>query len=212
MILFISRMDINIKDIISNKRIRPTAGALFLVVVVFAIVYFVSSSSSVDVSDRFTDARKKAAIVSGDIVRLTNETNDKITQINVLDVKGNTEEALALIQSAKSSNSAAYVKAFELSQNLKSLTESLGDIRSSNNQRVAYEAIAIELSLVSEFISYTQALNVFLDNLSQLIVANTTQNQNMVRSSISSVNEKTFSINNLNRQFLDKMRVFDESL
>ncbi len=212
MILFISRMDINIKDIISNRRIRPTAGALFLVVVVFAIVYFVSSSSSVDVSDRFTDARKKAAIVSGDIVRLTNETNDKITQINVLDVKGNTEEALALIQSAKSSNSAAYVKAFELSQNLKSLTESLGDIRSSNNQRVAYEAIAIELSLVSEFISYTQALNVFLDNLSQLIVANTTQNQNMVRSSISSVNEKTFSINNLNRQFLDKMRVFDESL
>jgi len=186
--------------------------SLGVIVIVLGIIYFTSLRSSRGVPERFIEARKNASLVSEDIVRLTNETNEKVAKINVLEIKGKGEEALALIQSARASNEAAYGKAFELSQNLKTLAESLVEIRSPGEQRIAYEAVALELSLVSEFISYTQTLGTFLSNLTTLILDNTIQNQNTVRASISAVNEKTTIINGLNKQFLERMRMFDESL
>lgn len=194
-----------------NRFVRIIGVIVIIVLVVLGILYVTSLWASRGVPERFIDARKNAALVSGDIVRLANDTNDKIAQVNVLEIKGKTSDALALIQDARGSNGAAYTKAFELSQNLKTLAESLSDIRSPGEQRIAYEAIAIELSLVSEFISYTQVLNTFLGNLTTLVLDNTIQNQNIVRADISAVNEKTSSINNLNKQFIEKMKTFDSS-
>ncbi len=194
-----------------KKLVRIIGIVAVVILIVLGILYATSLWASRGIPQRFVDARKNAALVSSDIVRLANETNDKIAQINVLEIKGKKSDALALIQDARTSNGAAYTKAFELSQNLKTLAESLGDIHSPGEQRIAYEAIAIELSLVSEFISYTQALNTFLGNLTTLILDNTIQNQNIVRTDISAVNEKTSSINNLNSQFTEKMKTFDSS-
>lgn len=195
-----------------KKLVQVIGVSVGAIIIVLGIIYITSLRASRGIPERFIEARKSASIVSENIVRLTNETNEKVAKINVLEIKGKNEEALALIQSARASNEAAYGKAFELSQNLKTLAESLAEIRSPGEQRIAYEAIAIELSLVSEFISYTQVLNNFLGNLTTLILDNTIQNQNIVRSSISAVNEKTAIINSLNKQFLEKMRIFDESL
>ncbi|MEW6617409.1 MAG: hypothetical protein AB1333_03260 [Patescibacteria group bacterium] len=196
-----------------QKRLIQVIGvSVGAIIIVLGIIYITSLRASRGIPERFIEARKSASLVSEDIVRLTNETNEKVAKINVLEIKGKNEEALALIQSARASNEAAYGKAFELSQNLKTLAESLSEIRSPGEQRTAYEAVAVELSLVSEFISYTQVLNNFLGDLTTLILDNTIQNQNIVRSSISAVNEKTAIINGLNRQFLEKMRMFDESL
>jgi len=191
--------------------IRVIGFSLGIIIIVLGIIYITSLNSPRGVPERFIQARKSAASVSEDIVRLTNDTNEKVAKINVLEIKGKGEEALALIQGARASNEAAYGKAFELSQNLKALAESLVEIRSLGEQRIAYEAVAVELSLVSEFISYTQALNTFLSNLTTLILDNTIQNQNTVRVSISAVNEKTAIINNLNRQFIERMKMFDSS-
>jgi hypothetical protein len=189
--------------------IRVVGITIVAIIVVLVIIYIVSIRGSGGVSDHFIEARKNAALVSEDIVRLASETNNKITQVNVLEIKGKTDEALALVQDARDSNKAAYGKAFELSQNLKTLAESLSEINSLREQQAAYEAIAIELSLVSEFISYTQVLNSFLDSVSLLISQDTTQNQNLVRSNMSIVNEKASIINTLNKQFLEKMKIFD---
>jgi len=194
-----------------KKLIQVIGVSIGAIIIVLGIIYITSLRASRGVPERFIEARKSASLVSEDIVRLTNETNEKVAKINVLEIKGKNEEALALIQSARGSNEAAYGKAFELSQNLKTLAESLSEIRSSGEQRTAYEAVAVELSLVSEFISYTQVLNNFLGNLTTLILDNTVQNQNIVRSSIRSVNEKTALINNLNKQFIEKMKMFDSS-
>lgn len=194
-----------------KKLIRLTGISIVVIIVALGIIYITSIRSSRDIPERFVEARKNAASVSEDIVRLTSDTNEKIAQINVLEIKGKAEEALLLIQSARASNEAAYGKAFDLSQNLKTLAESLADIHSPREQQIAYEAVAVELSLVSEFISYTQALNIFLSNLASLISNNTLQNQNIVRSNISTVNEKTSLINNLNTQFIEKMKTFDSS-
>ncbi len=194
-----------------KKLIRLTGISIVVIIVALGIIYITSIRSSQDIPERFVEARKNAASVSEDIVRLTSDTNEKIAQINVLEIKGKAEEALLLIQSARASNEAAYGKAFDLSQNLKTLAESLADIHSPREQQIAYEAVAVELSLVSEFISYTQALNTFLSNLASLISNNTLQNQNIVRSNISTVNEKTSLINNLNTQFIEKMKTFDSS-
>lgn len=194
-----------------KRLIRMIGFSLLVIIVVLGIIYITSIRSSQSMPERFIEARKNAALVSEDIVRLTNNTNEKVAKINVLEIKGRGEEALALIQGARASNDAAYGKAFELSQNLKALAESLAEIKSTKEQRIAYEAVAVELSLVSEFISYTQILNTFLSNLTALILDNTIQNQNTVRASISAVNEKTAIINNLNKQFIERMSVFDSS-
>ena len=92
------------------------------------------------------------------------------------------------------------------------MTESLIGIPSANTQRMAYEAIAVELSLVSEFIIYTQNLNEFLESLERSYEkGSTVEEQDTIEKEIGEVNENTKTINKLNKEFLAKMKLFDKS-
>lgn len=182
---------------------------------VFAVVFFVVPlliSPSVTLPERFVTARGAAAVISGEIVRLTSETNNAIHAVNTLDFSKEKEQALELIARARETNKEAYGKAFALSQELQKIAESLAEIQSVEGRRIAYEAVATELSLVSEFISYTQNLQSFLDSVAALVVSDTEANKTAVNQSLLAVNEKTRLINELNGQFNMKMEEFEKEL
>lgn len=188
------------------------AGGAFIafLALFFVAPLFVSPKTSLP--RQFINARGAAAIVSNDIVRLTSETNNAIHAVDTLDFSKEKEKALGLIDQAKETNKEAYGKAFALSQELRKLAESLEGIQSPESRRIAYEAVATELSLVSELIAYTQNLQTFLDAVEALVMANTDSNKTAVSRSLFAVNEKTRIINELNGQFNLKMEEFEKTL
>lgn len=189
---------------------------LFAFLVIFSSRFFATRGEETRIPEKFLQARESAALVSREIVELTGSTNEKIRAVNLLDVQGGAERverATGLLQEAKDMNEQAMARAFELSEHLRALAQSLAGVSPLSSQRVAYEAIAIELSLVSEFITYTKNLNAFLESLERSIVRRSTfQEQDAINAALRDVNENTQTINRLNGEFLARIRAFDKSL
>ncbi|MDP2704481.1 MAG: hypothetical protein Q8P01_04700 [bacterium] len=189
---------------------------LFAFLVIFSSRFFATRGEQTRIPEAFLQARESAALVSRDIVALTGSTNEKIRAVNLLDVQGDAESverATSLLREAKNSNEEALSRAFELSEHLRALAQSLAGVSPLSSQRVAYEAIAIELSLVSEFITYTKNLNAFLESLERSIARRSTfQEQDALSNALRDVNENTKTINRLNNEFLARVREFDKSL
>ncbi len=183
-----------------------------VVIIVIAIAYFVSASGKTTVPASFTEARRNAAGVSQEIVTLTGTVNQKIQAANAAESQGDTETVLAAINDARTANAVAYEKSLSLSQDLQQMTEALATINSSKSQQVAYEAVAVELSLVSEFIAYTGSLNDFLNALAHSIAVSNQTNDKAVAKALKAVNDKAATIDQLNQEFNQKMAVFDASV
>ncbi|MFH0806336.1 MAG: hypothetical protein V1885_01270 [Candidatus Brennerbacteria bacterium] len=159
----------------------------------------------------FVRARQGAAAVSQHIVDLATLTSEKMTEVNLSDLGGDAPRALTLMSDARASNAAAYGKAFELTQHLQALAKSLPGISSVTKQREGSEAVAIELSLVSEFIVYTQKVDAFLDALERAIRFNIEANRAAAAAALDEVNTKVVSINTLNKAFREAIGIFDAS-
>lgn len=161
--------------------------------------------------EEFVRARQSAAVTSQQIVDLANLTSEKLAGVDLSDLGGETARALALLSDARAANASAYQKAFELTQHLQSLARALEGIPSVTKQREGSEAIAIELSLVSEFILYTQKVDAFLDALERAIRTDIEANRIAAAAALDEVNAKVISINALNRAFREAIGIFDKS-
>ncbi len=182
-------------------------------IVLFIVFYILAKlSAPVTLPTEFLSARQAAAAVGAQIVSLTNATNDKIKAVNISDLDGNVAAARNLLEEARNDNGEAYAQAFELSQNLQRIAESMRQVSSLKSQRLVYEAVSIELSLVSEFITYTQNLNEFLNSLSRALANEDPSDRQLVLNSLDAVNRNVNKINSLNREFLAKIGEFDKSL
>ncbi len=185
--------------------------AVVLLAIAGGIIYY-SGKGLQNVPPSFMEARKAAATVSQDIVTLTSKTNATIQTINATEKTGSADRILGLIDEARATNAQAYQKAFELSKDLQQMTEALSQVGPRESQRLAYEAIAIELSLTSEFITYTGALGDFLSALAKTTTTGVYGNRQTIAQELATVNAKAAIINNLNREFNEKMTAFDASL
>ena len=202
-----------------KKRLHPRGvpfyvilATIFALSVIFSSNLFATSRIKAELPNEFVSARREAARVSKDIVQLTGSANNRIREIDLDDVREQNQDTLGTIRIAKQENGWAYSYAIDLSRYLQDMTESLIGIPSANTQRMAYEAIAVELSLVSEFIIYTQNLNEFLESLERSYEkGSTVEEQDTIEKEIGEVNENTKTINKLNKEFLAKMKLFDKS-
>ncbi len=181
-----------------------------IIIVVVLFVYLLSSLQGNVVPADFTAARQNAAAISQDIVNLTSETGKKIESANQAENKGDLDQLRNLISDAKTTNAAAYQKAFDLSKAIQSMAESLSGVR-SNRQQLGYEAVALELSLVSDFISYTGSLNDFLNSASRSASDESPVNQKATADALNKVNNWVSLINDINRNFVEKMAAFDQA-
>lgn len=166
-----------------------------------------------ELPQEFLLARRDASSVSREIVALTDSVNKAIRELNLLDVAEQRPRAIQIVARTKADNASANSRAFELSRHLDRMTRSLISLPSAPIQRLAYTAIATELSLVSEFLTYTQHLNEFLSSIERSFAARSTrEEQEVVSKALGEVNESTKTINRLNDEFLAKMKLFDKSL
>lgn len=211
-----------IKHIIKflKKRLHPRGvpfyvllATVFALGVIFSSNLFASYQLRADLPTDFIEARRGASDVSKRIVELTSSVNDRIKKIDLIDVAKQSKDARDEINVTKQENGWAYAHAVELSTDLQAMTESLAGIPSALVQSQAYDAIAIELTLVSEFIVYTQNLNKFLESLDRAYAEGLTKEaEDAIKKELQKVNESTKTINKLNKEFIAKMKIFDKSL
>lgn len=193
--------------LLQNKKV--VVGAVVVVVAVVLILVFTTGVRRDDLAPSFWEAHIKAARVSQEIRDLTRETTENIKNIEISKIREEREEVNLFIAKARKNNAEAYSRAFELSSNLRVMTEALRESDSRRAQQIAYEAVATELSLVSEFINYTQHMTSFLDGLEQSLTSDAFQDKLATQQVLREINRKVASINDLNSRFLDIMKNLD---
>jgi hypothetical protein len=184
-----------------------------LVAVLFGIAFGVPYlQSRAPLPEGFPEARMRAGQISQDIVMLSNQTNENLKALAALDPKKDKARADELINDARNKNQAAYTKAVELSGELQRMSESFRGIQSLSLQRIVYEAIALEISLVTEFIQYTKDFNNFLEVVSAFLADGSAENKIKVQNAERVVNQRITNINQLNSAFLSQMEKFEKAI
>lgn len=184
----------------------------FWLIVVFILLFLLSYrllgfdiKFEQELPAEFLTAKQEAADISQRIVELTGQTNLKIKEINFFDLNDDSKNALALIEETKEKNKIAYDYAFKLSESLRRMTEVLDRVPSLEKQRLAQAAIALELALIAEFITYTKLLNDFFIHLRLAILHSDNSLRQQIERDLSAINSKILIINNLNEQYQKKM-------
>ena len=184
-------------------------GVIVLLVGIYLTVSFYEKRNALP--QDFIESRNKATEISGEIVRLSNETNVKIKELGSLEPEVNREKAFALIEEARRKNDEAFKKSLELSYELERLARGLPEIKSTPARQTMYQAITVEISLVTEYVAYTEDLNKFLESVQEYVENNSQENRFRVQSDERAVNERVATINRLNDEFLDYIKRVERS-
>jgi hypothetical protein len=195
----------------TKKRITLSVVAI-LALGVGGYVAWSSNRPPTQLPQDFVTARQHVGEMSQKIVEITAEVGDKVKLINRAEVNGDHEGELLLLRQARDSNAEAYQQAVALAEYLQTFASSLSKISSADSQQLAYQAVSMELSLVSEYIVYTADLNTFFDNLGKEASTGSDIDRKAVQDSLTAVNQKAADINTINQSFISKMREFDQSL
>lgn len=189
------------------QAILLSLGSVFVLFLVIFVATFILGTS-LRLPKEFVEFERAAANISKSIVDKTNLTNERIKNANDFDFIGDKNKTLALIDEARRSNNEAHAEAFNLSKYLQKMAESLNKFESTEGKIKAYEAVVIELSLVNEFLGYTESLNIFLDTLTNAVNNNSETNRKLVKDKLAAVNIGARNINTLNQEFLIRIQSF----
>jgi len=173
-------------------------------------IWFWANKSPVKPPADFLIARQKGAEISQKIVELTLATNQKISEINSLDLNGDYLKALNYIEEAKNRNKETLNQAVKLANEVQKMTEFLDKI-SLKSREIAIKAITSENYLLTNFMNYNQIFGQFLGNLRGVIATSKIEYRQAAENNLSELNIKTAIINNLNQEFIGQMEEFDKS-
>lgn len=158
----------------------------------------------------FTSARLRGAVISQDIVNLSNEISEDLETINRLDNEGKFREALSAVVPLLEKTSNLKKKAADLSTELEKMTASLFKVKSQEAQRAAMESITNRMALISRLLSYSDYMSRLTETLRlRFIDASTSQS---VAEIVRQINAEITAINNFNRAAGQAMDRFDAIL
>ncbi len=164
-------------------------------------------STTNKIPKEFTEARIQGAVISQNIINLSNQSAKDLEDINRLDREQNfsqaTDVALKAIQESQEIRS----QAVALSNQVSRMTRALSAIDSFNARQAALESIASRLALISRLINYSDYLNQLLNTLQARFSGQTGDHR--VEGIISQINAEVTAINNFNNQATQAMGRFD---
>lgn len=183
-----------------------------VLILVGLAVYAATGRNSSEPPQSFVTSRQSLAETSKDIATLNQKLSQEIIDIQNAKKGGDKNKALSLIDEAKKTNDDAYQKAQSLAAGLAEMQKSLSGFTSTTSQALASTAIDTEITLTNEFVAYTQLLGSFFDLLKTSVVNDTPAVERNISESLSAINRKVDSINQLNQTFIKQIGEFDKSL
>lgn len=152
----------------------------------------------------------RGAIISQDIVNLSNEISKDLEVVNRLDNEGKSREALSAVVPILEKINNLKKRAAELSGELGKMTASLLNVKSQEAQQVAMESITNRMALISRLLSYSDYMTQLVDVLRRRFInASTTQS---VAEIVGQINAEITAINSFNRAAGQAMDRFDAIL
>ena len=182
-------------------------GALIIGGGVYAILQSNRAASSVP--DDFTTARMQGALISQNIVDLSNTLDANLGKINQLDKEKNYTQALALTQQLLQQSRDIRAQAVGLSKELEVMAQNLDSIHSSDARQAALEAISDRLALISRLINYSGYLEDLLNALGNRFAGSAPGNA-QVSAIVNEINSEVTAINNFNNNAGAAMEKFDK--
>ncbi len=161
------------------------------------------------VPQAFTDARMQGALISQNIVNLSNQSTLDLMKINEYDERGNYTEALNLTTDVIKRSQEIRDQAVELSGQVEEMTKALSDLDRLEARQAALESISNRLALLSRLINYSGYLGQLLDVLRVHFTGNVYDSRE-VSFLIDQINAEVRAINNFNSQAGQAMDRFDK--
>jgi len=190
------------------KRIKMLI--LFIVIISAAFLAFQFWFADVkNVPSDFLRARQEASLVASEIVAISGQSTNNLSQISQLDKEGKYTEALILVSQELERNKEARDKAIKLSVQLETMAKNLSAISPASAGRIALEAITSETSLISKLIDYNDHLTQLLEILQEKFLGR--NGGDKIPELIVKINDDVRIINELNKKFNDVMKNFDNS-
>jgi hypothetical protein len=181
---------------------------VFLALIGVGVVTAWFSSRRNGVPADFTTARQQGALIAQDIVDLSNQSTNDLTQVNTLDKSGDYTDALVLTTNIITKNQALHDQALSLSGQIEAMAKALPEISSSDAQQAALDSISSRLALVSELINYSGDLEKLLVTL-QGHFTGASVKPGDVQAIVDQINTDVNAINNFNSQAQQSMVQFD---
>ena len=182
----------------------------FVVIVIAGyITYKVILASTFGTPKDFSEARERGALISQDIVNLSNELKDNLTEINRLDKEGNITDALQKTTDLATKSMEIRSKAVELSGELERMTSSLPKIKKEESKQAVLDSVSSRLALISRLINYSDYVYQLLSTLRDRFT-NQYVEYGKVDSLITKINDEVRAVNSFNQSAISAMEEFDK--
>lgn len=183
-------------------------GFLVIVIVGYA-AYKIILASAFGTPKDFAEARERGALISQDIVNLSNDLNSNLKEINRLDKEGNLTEALQKTTELATKSMEIRSRAVELSGELERMTSSIAKIKKEESKQAVLESVSNRLALISRLINYSDYVYQLLSVLRERFT-NQYVESGKVDSLITKINDEVQSVNAFNQSAISAMEKFDK--
>jgi hypothetical protein len=192
----------------ANLSRRAKIFIVFIAIIIVSAITAWFSSKKSGIPKDFTQAREQGALIAQNIVTLSDQSTQDLTQVNDLDKSGRYTDALVLTTKIVTKNQDLHNEAVSLSDQIETMAKSLPSISSADARQAALDAISSRLALVSELVNYSQDLNKLLVTLQGHFTGTTVQPGD-VQTIVTQINTDVNAINNFNDQAQQSMVRFD---
>lgn len=180
-----------------------------IIVIAGYVTYKVILASTFGTPQDFSEARERGALISQEIVNLSNDLNSRLKEINELDKKGSLTEALQKTTELATKSAEIRSKAVELSAELEKMTSSIPKIKKEESKQAVLDSVSNRLALISRLINYSdyvyQLLAVLRDRFTNQYVE-----YGKVDSLIAQINDEVEAVNTFNQSAISAMEKFDK--
>jgi predicted nucleic acid-binding Zn-ribbon protein len=185
---------------------------IFILLILIGYISFKSiSSKSAEIPEEFLNSRLQSAIISEEIINLSNQIKDGVSQINQLDEQKKYKEAFNLINELNSKILEIRKKAVDLSKELEIMTKSLTELKVSGGaEKLAVSSITNRIIIINHLINYSDylfQLNLALENRFY-----GKSNKDEILNLIDKINSEVEAINKANEKAKIDMERFDTAL
>lgn len=194
---------------LKNRKIL--AGIALALILVVAGAYWYQQSQIIFVPQEFRDSRNRAAEISSRIVQLTDASVTTLGQISAADQKGDYKRGLQLVQEEIDRNKEIKNQAFALSEELKIMLLNLGAVKPKKAAEVGLQATTSGLELAQRLVNYNNLAQELLSVLEMRLESNgSSETRQRIEQIILRMNEEAEAVNNLNNQYQEEMKEFDQ--
>jgi predicted nucleic acid-binding Zn-ribbon protein len=185
---------------------------IFIFLILIGYISFKSiSGQSVKIPEEFLNSRLQSAIISEEIINLSNQIKDGVSQINQLDEQKKYKEAFNLISELNTKILEIRKKAVDLSKELEIMTKSLNDLKVKGGaEKLAVSSITNRVIIINHLINYSDylfQLNLALENRFY-----GKSNKDEILNLINKINSEVEAINKANEKAKIDMEKFDTAL